>query len=598
MCEWNETKAEYPREKCVHELFEEQVERTPEAVAVEFEDASLSYEELNRRANRLAHYLRGLGVGPDVRVVGICVWGAQLGDGGRAAGDTGRLGVSIRTVGCWVSRRAAELYVGGQCAGGKGADARASSRAKLSGAGEAVPVIDLADASQWKDQAETNLEKAAMGLTPEHLAYVIYTSGSTGKPKGVMVTHPAITRLVLRNRFMQFEGSDRVAFASNPTFDAATLEIWAPLLNGGSCIVIDQEVLLNATEFGEALRRKSVTILWLTVGLFNRYQDLLTKDFSRLRCLIVGGDVLDPRTISRILGVDSPQHLLNGYGPTETTTFATTYEIIVVPDNAWSIPIGTPIANTQVYVLDERMEPVPVGVAGELYIGGAGVARGYWNRPELTAEKFVPDPFAAEGGSRLYRSGDLGRWRPDGSLEFLGRNDDQVKIRGFRVELGEIEARLAEHAGVRDAVVVAREDTLGDKQLVAYYTVGGAEEEVVDAEGLREHLAVRLPEYMVPAAYVRLERMPLTGNGKLDRKALPAPELDAYGVSEYAAPEGEVETTLAAIWAELLHVERVGRNDNFFELGGHSLLVVVLLLEYVKYSVWKSRSTMCSGVPG
>ncbi len=270
--------------------------------------------------------------------------------------------------------------------------------------------------------------------------------------------------------------------------------------------------------------------------------------------------------------------IVNGYGPAETTVFSTTYPEI--KNRSRNTPIGRPLANTRIYILDAHGEPVPVGLTGELYIGGAGVARGYLNRPALTAERFVRDPFTAEAGARMYRTGDLGRWLADGNIEFLGRNDFQVKIRGFRIELGEIEARLSKHEGVREAVVLAREDTPGDRRLVAYYTSPPAtdpEQEAVGAEQLRLHLAAALPQYMVPAAYVRLESLPLTANGKLDRKALPAPEGDAYVVRQYEAPQGPIEELLAGIWAEVLKLERVGRHDNFFELGGHSLMAVTLV---------------------
>jgi acyl-coenzyme A synthetase/AMP-(fatty) acid ligase len=286
----------------------------------------------------------------------------------------------------------------------------------------------------------------------------------------------------------------------------------------------------------------------------------------------VGGDALDPRVIARVLRSNPPKHLLNGYGPTETTTFAITHEIVDVEEGARGIPLGRPISNTRVYILDRAGRPVPVGVAGELYIGGAGVALGYLNRPELTAERFVANPFA---GGRMYRTGDLGRWLPGGTVEFLGRNDFQVKVRGYRIELGEIEARLLEHPGVREAAVLAREDVPGDTRLVAY-VVGP---ESVEADALRAGLAERLPEYMVPAAYVRLDALPLTPNGKVDRKALPAPEGDAYARRGYEAPVGETEQALAEIWAELLGVEQVGRRDHFFELGGHSLLATRLVLQ-------------------
>ncbi|HET7462338.1 MAG TPA: condensation domain-containing protein, partial [Longimicrobium sp.] len=289
-------------------------------------------------------------------------------------------------------------------------------------------------------------------------------------------------------------------------------------------------------------------------------------------CLIVGGDALDAGTIARVVRRGGPERLLNGYGPTETTTFAATHRITSVPEGARGIPLGRPIANTRIYVLDGRGEPVPVGAAGELYVGGAGVAHGYLNRPGLTAERFVPDPFGGEPGARLYRTGDLGRWLADGTIEFAGRNDFQVKVRGHRVELGEIEARLLEHPSVREAVVLVREDAPGDRRLVAYFV---ATDQALDAQALRSHLAAGLPEYMVPAAFVRLEALPLTPTGKVDRRALPAPEGDAYAARGYEAPVvGETEAAVAQVWAEVLGVERVGRHDHFFELGGHSLLAM------------------------
>jgi acyl carrier protein len=312
------------------------------------------------------------------------------------------------------------------------------------------------------------------------------------------------------------------------------------------------------------------------------YQQLLEYSVAhrreeRLSRVIVAGEICRPSLVAKS-GRNEPQvQLFNEYGPTECTVWATLYRCDVASGEQ-SVPIGGPIANTRIYILDAHGEPVPVGVVGELYIGGAGVARGYLNRPELTAEKFLSDPFTSEPGGRMYRTGDLGRWRGDGNIEFVGRNDFQVKIRGYRIELGEIEARLAEHPDVGEAVVMAREDTPGDKRLVAYYTtVGGGDFEAdagSSAEVLRTHVAAVLPEYMVPAAYVRMEALPLTPSGKLDRQALPKPEGDAYAVRGYEAPQGEMETRLAGIWTEVLKLERVGRQDNFFALGGHSLLAV------------------------
>ncbi|VEB43587.1 Gramicidin S synthase II [Chromobacterium violaceum] len=320
-------------------------------------------------------------------------------------------------------------------------------------------------------------------------------------------------------------------------------------------MAIDKDTLLSAEALGARLQRDRITILWLTAGLFQRHARGLGAALSGLRYLMVGGDVVDPRVAAQVRRDNPPAHLLNCYGPTETTTFATTHEIGAEAETAASLPIGKPIGNTRIYILDGDGQLAPLGVAGELYIGGAGVARGYLNRPELTAERFISDPFSADPQARLYKTGDLGRWLPDGSIEYLGRNDFQVKIRGFRIELGEIEAKLAACAGVKEAVVLAREDAPGDKRLVAYLTAQpGA---TLEAAALRAALSQELAEYMVPSGFVVLEAFPLTPNGKLDRKALPAPDGSQLSSRAYAAPEGEAETALAAIWRELLGVEPV-----------------------------------------
>jgi acyl-coenzyme A synthetase/AMP-(fatty) acid ligase len=401
----------------------------------------------------------------------------------------------------------------------------------------------------------------------------MYTSGSTGAPKGVVVPHRAIARLVIRNGYAAFGPEDRVAFAANPAFDATTMEVWAPLLNGGRIVVVGQEVLLEPAALARVLEEEGVTALFVTTAVFNQYAATIPAALARLRYLMTGGENADPSSFARVLREGGAHPPIHCYGPTETTTFALTHEVAHVAEGARSIPLGRPIADTRVYILDAHGEPAPIGVAGELYIGGPGVALGYLNRPELTAERFVEDRFGGVPGARMYRTGDLGRWLADGTIEFLGRNDDQVKVRGFRIELGEIEARLSAHAAVREAVVVAREDGPGGKRLVAYYVAAG----LVEVEALRAHLEEQLPDYMVPAAYVHLDALPLTPNGKVDRKALPAPEGEAYAARGYEAPVGEVEAVLAGIWSELLGVERVGRHDHFFELGGHSLLGVTLI---------------------
>jgi amino acid adenylation domain-containing protein len=558
---WNKTERDYPRDACVHELFEAQAVRTPEAIALAHNDARLTYGELGARANRLARHLRILGVRRNDRVaialersIGLVV--AQL-----AILKCGAAYVPLDQT----APLERQVFMIEDC----------EARVLLTALGAIAP--EMAGVTRVDVDNNTLSGPDARDWDPsvdaQAIAYVMYTSGSTGRPKGVMAPHRAIARLALNNGFAEFLPTDRVAFASNPAFDASTMEVWATLLNGGAIVVIDQPTLLDPQRFKRQLENHAVSVLWLTAGLFHQYADALADPFARLRYLITGGDVVDPRVVARVLEASPPQRLLNGYGPTETTTFAATHPIRDVASTA-AIPIGRPISNARIYILDRHREPVPIGAAGEIYIGGDGVARGYLNRPELTAERFIASPFV--DGDRLYRTGDLGRFGPDGTIEFLGRNDFQVKIRGFRIELGEIEARLGEHPSVREAVVLAREHAVGERRLAAYYTAR-PDEAAPGAEALRTHLAASLPEYMVPAAYVRLEALPLTANGKLDRNALPAPDSDAFALRGYEPPRGETEAALAPIWAEALKLDRVGRHDNFFDLGGHSLLAIRLL---------------------
>jgi amino acid adenylation domain-containing protein len=553
LVEWNATEAEYPKEKLIHELFEAQAEKTPNAIALVYEEKSLTYSELNAQANRLARRLRELGVGPDAHVAIVLERSMDLVVAQLATLKCGAAYAPIDPA--FPGER--QAFIADDCS----ARIAITTKSVTLPAALSILRVDIDDLNQVR-AVTGNLNIPSHS---EMTAYVMYTSGSTGKPKGVMVTHRAIGRLVLNCGYADFRAEDRVAFAANPAFDAATMEVWAPLLNGGRIVVIDQSCLLDPLMFAKALERHEVSVLWLTAGLFNQYIDTLAETFGRLRYLIVGGDALDPRMIAKAMRHNPPRHLVNGYGPTETTTFAITHKIEEVPDGSGSIPLGRPISNTQVYILDANQQPSPIGVAGEIYIGGEGVARGYLNRPELTAERFLPVPFSQAPGVRIYKTGDLGRWLPDGNIEFLGRNDSQVKIRGFRIELGEIEARLSDHPEVRESVVLACEDGDGGKRLVAYYT--GAE---VSAKALRDYLLSSLPEYMTPASYVRLDSLPLTRNGKLDRMALPKPE--SISTDTWRAPRNSKEEILCSLFAEALGVEQVGIDDNFFELGGHSLL--------------------------
>jgi acyl-coenzyme A synthetase/AMP-(fatty) acid ligase len=397
----------------------------------------------------------------------------------------------------------------------------------------------------------------------ENLAYVMYTSGSTGEPKGVTIQHRSLCSLARAQELrLGLNSSDHVLLFSSLNFDASVWEMVMAFSKGAGLYLATEEIRLSSSKLIETLRNQAITVAAIPPSLL-----ALTSgdEIPALHTVLTGGEACPAEAVAHW---GSGRRFFNVYGPTETTCGVTAMEC---SRDKQAPPIGRPMANSQTYILDERLQPVPIGIAGEIHIGGAGLARGYRKRPDQTAERFVPNPFG-EAESRLFRTGDLGRWLADGTIEFLGRNDFQVKIRGYRIELGEIEARLAEHAGVGQAVVIARDDNGTGKRLVAYYTG-----EEAGAESLRAHLSSTLPEHMAPAAFVFLAELPLNLNGKVDRKALPAPEGDAYVARKYEAPVGETETALASIWAEMLGVEEVGRHDNFFELGGHSLLGMRLI---------------------
>ncbi|WP_198688448.1 non-ribosomal peptide synthetase, partial [Xenorhabdus lircayensis] len=557
---FNATERDFPQAALIHELFEQQAARTPDAPAVLFEGRSLSYGELNRRANQLAHHLIALGVQPDDRVA-ICVERSP-------AMVVGLLG-SLKAGGAYVpldpaypTERLAYML----------ADAAPvvlltqTSQAEKLGSG--LPTV-LLDTPACDTCADNNPDTQAQGLTPHHLAYVIYTSGSTGQPKGVMVEHSGLRNLInTQIEAFHITADSRLLQFASFSFDACISEIATTLCQGACLVLASREDLLPGEALLKTLQTQAITHVTLPPVAASALAP--DADLPDLMTLVLAGETCPPALVKQWA---SGRRMINAYGPTECTVCATLYLCDVRDEKA--PPIGQPIANTQIYILDAQGQPVPLGVTGEIHIGGAGVTRGYLNRPALTAERFIPDPFSAAPDARLYKTGDLGRWLPDGNIEYLGRNDFQVKLRGFRIELGEIETRLAQCSGVREAVVIDREDIAGEKRLVAYLRPQSGVE-LVPAE-LRQQLAQHLADYMLPSAFVTLETFPLTPNGKLDRQALPDPEQSAVATRGYEAPEDELETLLAQIWQELLGLEHVGRHDHFFELGGHSLMAVSLI---------------------
>jgi len=552
---WNDVPGDYPNDRCLHHLFEEQVARTPEAVAVVSGEDRITYAELNRRANRLAFALRRRGVGPEV-TVGICLK--------RSVDMVAALFGVLKAGGAYVPFDSA--YPKGRLA------------AMREDAGIAVLVTETDLADLVPPEATTRLlvdgdgeaiagepdENLPGGAHPDNLAYVIYTSGSTGRPKGVAIEHHSAVALVSwARRVVRPEYFARVLAATSISFDVSVFEIFATLGCGGAIVLapnlLEAPLVPAADEITMVMAVPSPMAELVRTGRVPR----------SVRAVWLAGECLPNRLAQDLYGHPSVEEVVNVYGPSEDTTYST---LAVVPRGATEPPlIGRPLPGTQAYVLDDRSRPVPVGVYGELCIGGAGLARGYLGRPDLTAEKFIPDPFGRRPGGRLYRTGDLARFRPDGNLELLGRADHQVKVRGFRVELGEIEAALAEHPRVRDAIVVFRENGSGEKRLAAYLVQGGGPIPVTE---LRRFLKERLPDYMVPSWFVFLESFPLTPNGKVDRAALPPPDGGRPQLEvAYAEPEAGPEQRVAAIWREVLNLGAVGRDDNFFDIGGHSLLL-------------------------
>ena len=566
LVEWNDTSRPYP-DQCIHQLFEAQAWRAPQAIAVVYQDRQVSYSELESWSNRLANHLRGLGVKPETRV------GIYLDRSPEMI--AGLLGI-LKAGGAYVPLepgfpaerlsfliRNAELQV-------------ILTSSALS---EQLPLVpDHLVLMDRQDQWITT-NTAGGQPNPDSLAYVIYTSGSTGEPKGVETPHHAVVRLLFGVDYATFGPEEVFLQAATLSFDASTFEVWGALLHGGK-IVIYPERVPTLELLGQIIAEHRISIMWLTSSLFNWVIDAAPEILSRVRQVLTGGEALSSRHVHRALEVLPDTQLINGYGPTETTTFAVCYRI---PGTVGElIPIGRPIGNTTAYVLDRQRQLVPVGVPGELYLGGAGLARGYLGQPALTSEKFIQHTFP-DHAERLYATGDLVRYLPNGLIDFLGRRDDQVKIRGFRIEPGEVEVVLGRHPAVRDCIVIVRTDQPGEKRLVAYLVAHTGNDAKPDLSEMRAWLKERMPDYMVPSAIVPLQALPISPTtGKVDRKALPAPDYSSVQSEENARPLTLTEEALAGIWEQVLRVPRVGAASNFFELGGHSLLATQVVSRLTK----------------
>ena len=559
LVDWNRTAVAYPgKERRLHRLFEAQVERTPGALAAEGGGRKLTYRELDNRAETLAERLRAQGVKPDSLVAVYAEGSVEMLAGLLAVWKAG--GAFLPLDPEYPAERIRFMLE----------DSKAVAVLTQKSLAAALPVsgagILLLDAEETRATRSASSTKR-VPHSAEQLAYMIYTSGSTGRPKGVPITHASLFNLVRWHQQAYAVGADdRATQIAGPAFDATVWEIWPYLAAGASVHFPDYETRLNPAKLVAWLAERQITLAFLPTPLAEAALQERWPETTALRVLLTGGDKLSQRPTPKL-----PFRLVNHYGPTENTVVSTCAEVSAGGTSSSAPPIGRPLPNTQAYILDRHLQPVPIGVPGELLVGGVQLTPGYWNRPELTAEKFIADPFRTEPGARLYKTGDLVRFLPDGDIEYLGRIDHQVKIRGFRIELGEIEAGLAGHPAVREVVVLAREDVPGAKQLVAYLVAPNPPPDLVTR--LRAHLGHGMPEYMVPTHFVILEALPLTPNGKVDRKRLPAPERGASQVA-YVAPRTATEEILARTWADVLRVERVGVDDNFFHLGGHSLFAM------------------------
>jgi amino acid adenylation domain-containing protein len=564
----------FPRETCIHGLFETQTLRTPETTAVEFGDEQLTYRELNSRANQVAHYLRRKSarpVGPENRVGLLVERSVRMIVGMLGILKTGAAYVPLDPI--TPSERLESIL---NDAGVSTLLTQESLSSRLHSSASSSSFLIRLD-TDWELICQMGEENPISGAISENLAYVIYTSGSTGTPKGVAVTHRSVARLVCDTDYVQLNSADKIAQVSNASFDAATFEVWGALLHGGRLVGIDRQTTLSPPQFAEQLVRLDVSVLFLTTALFNEIARQVPNAFKSLRCLLFGGESVTPKWVQRVLENGPPRQLLHVYGPTENTTFSSWHQVEQVPEDTATIPIGRAISNTQIYLLSPDLEPVPIGVAGELYLAGDGLARGYLGRPDLTAEAFIPHPWSSRPGALLYKTGDIARYRANGEVEFLGRRDHQVKVRGFRIELGEVEAALKNHPSVQETVVLSTEHE-GLNSLVAYVVPHSSEagnRHASLAGELRQFLSARLPAYMVPSCFTMLDVLPLNANGKVDRALLPAPTRNV--LENYVPPRNATEEILCGIWSDVLDLPKVGTADNFFELGGHSLLATQLV---------------------
>ena len=563
--EWNDTRIDYPHDRCIHQVFEAQAALTPDRIALICEQKEMTYADLNCRANQLAHWLRARGIGPDVHV-GITVERSLE----MLVGLYGIIkagGVYVPLEPSYPQERLADILE----------DADISIVLIQAHLRDVVPTRDnqvVCLDSDWDtliaDQSDGNPDCLT---TMDNLAYTIYTSGSTGKPKGVMNTHLGIlNRLFWMQDMFGLTESDCVLHKTPFSFDVSVWELFWPLMYGATLVVARPEGHKDNDYLVRTINGRQVTLIHFVPSMLELF--LQAKDVESCRSLrdvVCSGEALSA-DLQRRFFAQLGARLHNLYGPTEAAVDVTSWECRR-GDTSNVVPIGRPVANTQIYILDRFMHPVPVGIPGELYIGGVQVARGYLNRPELTAERFVSDPFCDEPHARLYKSGDLARYRPDGTIEYLGRIDHQVKLQGFRIELGEIESLLSQHPAIRAAVVAVYGDTTADKRLVAYLVaqVGAP----LSDRNLRDYLKRRLPDHMVPAVFVWLDALPLTPNGKVDRRHLPAPTGERASAEAYQAPSSDMERTIAEVWRDVLKIDKVGVEDNFFDLGGNSFLSIL-----------------------